>query len=507
MKKGLGLMINALNQEHLKHPKFPIRGKDFLYAVLIALISAVFIDYLASSILGAILCIILGICIIWISFRNFRKAIDLFLFVVLLSPVFPRKLIDLRASAEEVVFNSFTAFNVFGISIVIWVIVGLLLVALAKSKFSFPRSHHILVRVFKFKITLIACMYIATFIGLFLGQELILKEFISDHRFFVMLIGGIFVSAFYVKDDVEDVEIKLTKLLLIVALSIGIRSIFFFLKDRAVGELNIDFSSLPFFMFPVAFAALQTYKNSINLVLVVIVFFLGAFSIGRLEFVLGIFLGFLFIAQNIIKRDVLKSLRIIVVLGVIAIIAAVSIYSNKRVLDFIIFKASTTVELFADEGAISKSPKVRLDEMKSIFMEESENLLPLIIGKGFGSSYAFQYDAGSFDLDESDYSERELKSGRFYRPHTFIAYTFLKGGVLYFAFYMYLLFSMWLASWRQQSGSFGDSFMSNFGLYYTVFAINMYWQGQQVFMFGFFLLLILLRNPKSIKMAEHNECL
>ena len=482
-----------------KNRIFPIRGQSFFYAFLLALASGVFVDYFAQSFLGAIICSGIGLAIILISIRRYELAVNIFLYVILLSPPFPRKLIDLRGTQELIAFYTFTSFQIMGISISLWTIIGLMFVAMVKSRCRFETSNNVIKISIFLLFALMGLMYFASLFNLIFSHEIIVKELISDHRFFVILIGGVYISVHYVYIAKVDLGDSLAKTLLLVGLAIGTRSILFFVKDRMLGEFNIDFSALPFLLYPILFGILQTYKISYITIMSAFLILVGAFSIGRLDLVLGILLGLIFIIRNMLAGNLRNTLRFFIIPTTVVVIITLFIVFNQKAFDFMIFKMNTTIDLLTVNGAISKSPKVRLYEAKNILSEESENVIPLIVGKGFGASFDFRRNPLPFNLDISDYSENELKSGRYFRPHFFISYTMLKGGVLFLVFYIYIIWLLASASWKKRQVSHPNDFIMNFGFYYSIFAINMYWQGHQIFMFAFLFVFVLLNNFKKVE--------
>lgn len=89
-------------------------------------------------------------------------------------------------------------------------------------------------------------------------------------------------------------------------------------------------------------------------------------------------------------------------------------------------------ELFRSLGQVlDKSTLVRVAEFEATLPQDDITQLPaLLVGKGFGGSFALGKPFAGLALDYADYSSDELAQGRAYHPHFFLTYWLLKFGLL-----------------------------------------------------------------------------
>jgi hypothetical protein len=476
----------------------PIRNKHIVLALILALLTGIYTDYLASSQIGLLLCGILACAVLGFSLLDFKRAVEGFFLAVFMLPVFPRNLIDVQDSPDADPFYSLVSSQLLGLSLAAWLIILLALVALLRQHFQLRATGKGLPRLCVLTCGVLAVMYLATLFD-FPGRDVVvIKEIISDHRFFLILGSAIIVSSCYIQAS-EEVQLRFTRLVLVMGMAIGMRAVFFFVKDRMMGTFNVNFAPVPYLLYPVVYAVLQIYRLSWRMVLMVLFGFAGAFSISRGDMGLGLMLGVAFIVGNLWQGRVRRAMR----LGLVGVGAALAVLVmflfNERAFGFVAFKVSTVATVLAKGGDMAKSPAVRFYEAKNILAEEGEKILPLLIGKGFGANFTFQRYPIPFPLDGSDYTFRDIQSGRFFRPHLFINYTFLKGGLLFFLFYLYLILLLFVCAVRRFRAQGKLEFVTALGFYFPIFAINMFWQIHLIFIFGFLLLFLMKGGERQTR--------
>ncbi|MEN1968867.1 hypothetical protein WMZ97_12440 [Lentibacillus sp. N15] len=77
------------------------------------------------------------------------------------------------------------------------------------------------------------------------------------------------------------------------------------------------------------------------------------------------------------------------------------------------------------------SPKVRVIEAINIFLSQKENLIDLIVGRGFGGYFEDKSNMFStLDLSKGAFSDNQILTGQFVRPHESFNDIFLMNGVI-----------------------------------------------------------------------------
>ena len=81
--------------------------------------------------------------------------------------------------------------------------------------------------------------------------------------------------------------------------------------------------------------------------------------------------------------------------------------------------------------SVSDGLSPRAVEMKNILVRADENMFKALFGGGLGSFFNEKpYKFRSWQLNESAFTQGELKSGKFYKPHTTFSWLILKFGFL-----------------------------------------------------------------------------
>lgn len=92
------------------------------------------------------------------------------------------------------------------------------------------------------------------------------------------------------------------------------------------------------------------------------------------------------------------------------------------------------ISKISDLKKIPNSPKTRILEVLNINQELYQaGMITVLFGKGFGSYFTdngYSFKEFGVRVDESAFSEKELSSNKFLRPHNTIPYVFLKLGYL-----------------------------------------------------------------------------
>jgi len=488
----------------------------FLKSLLVAFFFFIYTDYMGYSKIGLIISILLVVSILFLSLFKFSSALSLTLYVIFLSARVPRNLtyiIEELRIAKKLEFYSIINSNIAGFSLAQWLFLSLGIIAFLnliknKAKFTLEKS---IKQLFIILIFVITSMYLATLLDtIFFRNVFDIRTFISDHRFFIILLSSLIIGLYYTKIERNYLQ-NLTRDLLFIGITSGFKTIFFVLNDCITKIFNVDFSSQPYLLLPLILAIIFAFSKKYGFcktILLSLLVFLGGFSITRGDLILFILDLVLFICILLILRGninfKLYRIKIITVLLILLILLPpIVLYNlNKTAFIFLKFKINFfTKEIWS--GKVSESPSLRIYEFKNIIAEAGDLYYPLLIGKGFGGYFTFTHYPADFKFGLFDYSKKELKSNTFFRPHTFINSFFLKGGLLLIFFYLSLIFYFFLLGINLLNRKDSNVILiGSLSIFFSPFALNMFWRPIYIFFFGILLIALIeinceLKNQKE----------
>ena len=476
-----------------------------LKALLLAVFFVYYTDYLAYTSMGFYISIAMAIVAIFLAFFDFRRSVVYSLIIIFMSARVPRDMTDIMTRlkvTKEIEFNSIAASAIASFSLAQWIMITLGIVAFLKLF-----SHGLKVKLDKRIINLIILylfvmivMYLATLIDLMTDRDIfIFKEFLSDQRYFILSFCGFFAAIYYVKINPDYLK-HLNYTLILIGIASGLRTIGFIGMDIATNSIKLSFAGQAYLLSAVFYAFLFTYARHYGFFRITILSFLifaGAFNISRLDilliFVDGVILIFLLMYSNLPLMHKLKgfaSSNIILIL--MLTIPPMILYAiNSSIYYFLLFKMDFfTKELWS--GDFTQSPAIRIYEFKNIVTDMANSIYPLFIGRGFGAyfidwHFPFQLPVGLFD-----YSKEELIMGRYFKPHTFFNFLFLKGGLLMIWLYVYLIWlQVKLAKkilWEKNK----DIVMfASFTIFFFPWAFNIFWRPPFIFLFSFIMIILI----------------
>jgi hypothetical protein len=170
---------------------------------------------------------------------------------------------------------------------------------------------------------------------------------------------------------------------------------------------------------------------------------------------------------------------------------------NMDAFQFLMYKIRFfTTEIWSSK--ISSSPSIRIFEYKNIVHEISSNFLCLIFGNGFGGSFNMNKFVPDVELSSAAFSYDQLNSGIFFRPHTFINFCLLKGGLSFLIMYSISCFFLFLNSYFLLKNK--DQKIQMFAFYclfFSIFSFSMFWQPSIIFLFGILVIISIHFNSEK----------
>ncbi len=490
----------------------------FLKALFLAAFFVYYTDYLAYTSMGLYVSIAMTIVAIFLAFFDYRRSLLYSLIIIFMSARVPRNMTDIMTRlkvTKEIEFHSIAASTIASFSLAQWIMLTLGIVAILRLF-----RHGLKIKLDKRIINLIVLylfvmivMYLATVIDLMTERDIFnFKEFLSDQRYFILSFCGIFAAIYYVKINPDYLR-HLNSTLILIGLASGFRTIGFIGMDIATSSIKLSFAGQAYLLSAIFYAFIFTYARHYGVLKTVIlsfVIFAGAFNISRLDILLiftdGVILLFLLMYSNLSFVHKLKgfaSSNIILIL-MIVIPPIILFRINSSIYHFLLFK----MEFFTKElwsGDFTASPAIRIYEFKNIVTDMARSIYPLFIGRGFGSYFIDWHFPFEIPIGLFDYSKEELMIGRYFKPHTFFNFLFLKGGLLMIWLYVYLI---WLQVKLAAKILFEKNkdivLFASFTIFFFPWAFNIFWRPPFIFLFSF-IMIILIKISSDIEAKKNQE--
>jgi hypothetical protein len=481
-----------------------------LKALLTGIFFIYYTDYLAYTALGLYVSAVLALAAIIMAFFDYRRALHYSFIIIFMSARVPRDLVlvmtDLKLT-REVVFHSIAATTIASFSLAQWIMISLGVIAVLKL-FRHGLSYRFngrLINLMILYLFVMITMYLATVIDLMTSRDIFdIKEFLSDQRYFIISFCGIFAAIYYSKLEPAFFG-KLTSILVFIGIASGLRSIGFAIMDMAMGKINLSFAGQAYLLAAVFYAFIYTYSRQFGIfktVLLSFIIFAGAFNISRMDIMLiffdGLFLLLLIMYSNLQFKHKLRNFAVTMIIFVLmVIIPPIILYNiNSSIYHFLVYK----LEFFTKEiwsGEFTSSPAVRLYEFNNIVRDFVDSVYPLFIGRGFGAYFIDWHVPIGIPIGLFDYSKEQLMLGRFFKPHTFFNFLFLKGGILMIWLYVYLI---WLQVkiakqllWEKNKDII---MLASFTIFFFPWAFNIFWRPPFIFLFSFLFIVLIHTHDK-----------
>ena len=481
-----------------------------LFAVPYGAFIVLYTDYLAYWKVGAVISIVVAVLVVAIALFNFGFGLLAAFFVLFTFPTYPRDILDIYSALQDthqIDFYSIKYMKVAGFSAAQWMFFSLFFISLLRlllngGRINSPAAASLLKLLFFF----ITAIFLGTAISVMSGHDLYLREFISDLRFPILFIFGIFIAWSYFSDagDATRAIRHVVTLLVLLLIVSGMKTIMFIIDDKMQGAFKLSFASPIYVTFPFLLALIMTRRNmKISTPVFYLLFFMGALSSipdGRGEMIVY-FMVILLAFAMIWKKDRRKFagflLQVGFAAGIFAIVLSGLVVTNERLWNFITYKASFfTGEMLT--GELSHSPLARVIEFKNIIASDASSLIGLLLGRGAGGYFTFRRYALPFEIGVADYSLFERTRGIFFHPHLPLNYWLLKGGALGMALYGYIFYLMFKAGYKSMTGFEAEDapFKRTF-LYFVILSspvglMESYWQPDYIFLYSIIMTLAFL---------------
>ena len=214
----------------------------------------------------------------------------------------------------------------------------------------------------------------------------------------------------------------------------------------------------PYILMPAFFMIVYLARDihySVRLITVFIVL-IGAFRFSRGELIYGAVLMLMYVIMVFsIKKNVVMALKsafkfIFILTLISSVIPLLLPFLNERLWAFLLFKLSFFAADGVQSGNLGASAGGRVFEFYNLISAEPQYLL---FGKGLGSYFTFDKVPLPYQLTLSDFSQDQINTGYFYKPHTFINMILLKYGGLILGIYVWVAIHLFLKSIKQISNS------------------------------------------------------
>ncbi|WP_447877281.1 hypothetical protein [Serratia fonticola] len=473
--------------------------KKILALLLIALLSFIYTDYLTSNVVGILLSYGILASLVLLSLINFKRGVLLYIYIALITPQFSRDLVQQVVDSDNTEVASFYSFHSvslfgFGLSVLMIIFLGVLalyrIFSLHDRKI--PKYLYLFIG---FIITLFILSLLGTFVSSLRGNEVDIRSIFSDMRIYIVWICAILVVTSL--HNYSNIKSEIISVIFLAVITIGLRTVIFLLHDYFTGSIKLEFSTQPYIAYPILLAAIIAIPKFSVRVLLVALSMLAAISMKRadlafvgLSAIFMLLLPFLIMRSDLFKRGI--SAVFILFSSVLALISVLFIVAPDS-LNFLLYKLNFFTNLSTGNADTSGSAMVRWYEFINITSYGIDHVIPIIIGNGLGGYFDFSYTGFPIEVGVSDYSFQEIISGRFQRPHTFINYLLLKGGIVLIIAYLSMVFMAIKLSFTCLKLSYKniavnkeitlEMFLYLFMLFYSIFCLNMFWQPMHAFIF------------------------
>ncbi|MNG80550.1 hypothetical protein D3C73_217820 [compost metagenome] len=476
-----------------------LNAKKILALLLIAFLSFIYTDYLTSNVVGVLLSYGILVSLVVLSLINFKRGVLLYIYIALITPQFSRDFVQQVVDSdntEVASFYSFHSLSLFGFSLSVLMIIFLGVLALYRlftlHDRKVPKYQYLFIG---FIVTLFVLSLLGTFISSLRGNEVDIRSVFSDVRIYIVWICAILVVTSL--HNYNNIKSGIISVIFLAVITIGLRTIIFLLHDYFTGSIKLELSTQPYIAYPILLAAIIAIPKFSIRCLLVALSMLAAISMKRddlafvaLSAIFMLLLPFFIMRSDLFKRGI--SAVFILFSGVFALISVLFIVAPDS-LNFLLYKLNFFTNIFTGNADTSGSAMVRWYEFINITSYGIDHVTPIIIGNGLGGYFDFSYTGFPIDVGVSDYSFQENISGRFQRPHTFISYLLLKGGIVSIIAYLSTVFMAIKLSFTCLKQSYKnvavnqeitlEMFLYLFMLFYSIFCLNMFWQPIHAFTF------------------------
>ncbi len=478
-----------------------------LLLLFLATFSVYSTDYISKSFIGELLAYLILIILVFGVFYDFTKAIFLYIFISLITPQFSRSLITEVVESSNLNvdgYYSFHSITILGLSLpIIFIIIAGIRASFKLYQNKIPIIKLTLAEPLSLYLMIMVLLISTTLINVIDGRLNEIGPILSDLRLVVIWIFSVFIFKYA---HSLDGSIKLCKyiytVLLFSVFVISIRTVLFIFKDNFNSVNSFDFSTQPYIGYPFLFAIIYCFDKSKLKMFFILMAVLSAFSLKRsdIAFVCVIFIVYILVSllsnnQRYQCAAIKSTMYITIGLGGLV---SILMFFAADAYQFLEYKINFfTTEIW--NGELSNSALVRKLEFINILNDAMARIYPLFIGSGLGGYFDFSFTSKPSFIGVSDFSQYEIISNKYLRPHTFFNNLLLKGGGVYVCMYLFLIAFCLKKSihiiWNRKGHAYlRDYAMINvafFSVGYSIFCLNMFWQPMHAFLFSFIMMLLI----------------
>jgi hypothetical protein len=443
-------------------------------------------EYIATQPLGKFFSLVLVFGVIWFALSSAYRGLLAFIIVSILSAKENRQLSTLL-SLEDVNFDvgyfTFFTTTVAGFNLYVWTLITLTVISLIRL---IVNRHRVILgsslNLFTALGLLTITLLIATILDIPSRSTIEYRYLISDFRPIIVFLMGLIITLDFKQELLRILSVEMfigTMKFLVAALSMQV--LMTLLNDLHQGELRFLFNTSPHIILPLFFTWILSSKylgTSVGLYSLV-----GGFKIARGEMLnIGISVAMMAVffrklTFRMTSNEKLSILRATIIISILVLIVATFIFTwYPFLIDFIAFKFSFFVDLLSG-GGDSSSVSMRITELQNIMSYYWNNMTAVVWGRGFGGAFSFSEFPAGRALEINDFSADQINSGLFYKPHHFINFILLKGGII--GLFLYSLFSYRFVSLGLKIIRLGSADERTLGYYlffFSLYSLNMYWQ-------------------------------
>ena len=375
-------------------------------------------------------------CVYLLLFKNFQLAICTVLLFILSLPFVPRNFAEFQLELIQPQSLIFTQFLIFPLSIWLFLIAAILSVKRIGLKFFLKPTWFL-----AYTLTLLVFIMFGTALDILFSRDTIsIKYILNDLRFFVLIISGIAIGTnFFRPDQKRDSRLQLVDFLKTLTICYAFKTIIIIVIDIIQLNILFSFATSPYIFTPLFLAFLVAKNISFkNRTAGLIFCFIALFSISRGNYLLilvSILLFFVFFSGKNATKTKIKLIVLSPVFFIFIFTLALKVLPPKTA-SVIVYKLNFFSDELLDSNNLNRSTQVRIYELKNIYSESKNSKYPILVGQGLGGYFEFKNHPPPFEILPWDYSIDQIKSKKYFKPHTFLNYAFLKGGLLFVSFFL-----------------------------------------------------------------------
>lgn len=509
--------MNTTTQKLTSLPGFGF----YLLCAVYALGMVGFTEYLADNSIGKLVSYGSVAGAIALAVVNFRYGLLASLLILFTFPSFPRDILDQYAALGMPGFKLEFAspkFDTFaGFALAIWMMLALSgLAAIRFMQRGFIIDSRPLQQLGMLMLLFTGTLLLASAWNVMGGAAFDAKEAISGLRFPLMFALGALIGWAYFDAAGRETAIRdMVAVGFVVLLVSGFKSLLFLANDHMNGVFKLSMTNPATVIMPLLLAFIWVADHikgkAVALGLIMAFGAVGAIPDGRgpiIIYMLTLVTLFGLVLFKSTKRFVGLFAKTVLFLGLgIALLLAAAV-SNERLMGFLAYKTDF-LHSSTFYSAMSHSPAVRVYEAKNIFAEAADDGVALAIGKGPAGTFTYKNYPFYEPFTVSDYSEKELRAGQYFKPHLFTNYWLLKGGM--FGLFIYTGVFLWLGVMAYRNFNSQRPWTEQFVLAFVMLAtpgalMQAFWQPDYTMYFAIIFAIVALafRNNDTNK-EEHSH--